>query len=490
MNSIYKTQCPQLQSIFEQAKSPEKALCVAIDYAKSKHVALVCDGNGNIMKKPFTVENSLEGVGFLIDQIDATARRRKIPRKHIFIGGEDAPSYVDNFVNNLKTQKFLVLRVNALKAKQNRENEIASSDQLALLGIAKTLLSRRAQVYADPIDEEADSVYLEVQDLSRSRNRLVKNNTALSNQIHTHVDRLFPGFLDGSKSGITPFSQASVELMKSHFSCTHIAKKKQASLAKRLRRMRVHHADETAHRLIEMAKGSLPPNPLRISSQQETLKAAVELYQCGSNTTSALQTECAILLATTPYAFLTTIPGIGFAIACGTAGELRDPLKLGKINSLCGYSGIAPGSDQTGGPDVDPVMKKTKRRCNRILKHWVSQASEKMGQWGHPDWRNRYDRWEANGQHALFCGAKRYLRLVKMLTVNQTAYQSSAARQTDATKEIRRIDAEETWEKLLPKWKSIPNYQELVFSEDKPLGFWRQLMIEMYDADMHLPKKR
>lgn len=490
MNSIYKTQCPQLQSIFDQAKSPQKVLCVAIDYAKSKHVALVCDGGGNIMKKPFTVDNSVEGVAFLIEQINATARRRKIPRKHIFIGGEDAPSYVDNFAENLRTQKFLVLRVNALKAKQNRENDIASSDQLALLGIAKTLLSRRAQVYVDPADDQSDSIYQEIQDLSRSRDRLVRNNTALSNQIHTNVDRLFPGFLDGSKSGITPFSQASVALMKDRFSCTAIAKKKQVSLAKTLRRLRVHHADETAHQLIEMAKGSLAPNPLRISSQQETLKAAVELYECGKNTTSSLQTEVAILLATTPYAFLTTIPGIGFAIACGTAGELGDPIKLGSMNNLCGYSGIAPGSDQTGGPDVEPVMHKTKRRCNRILKNWVCQASEKMGQWGHPDWRNRYDRWEANGQHALFAGGKRYLRLVKMLTINQTAYQSSAARQPDATKEDRRLDAEETWKKLLPKWKAVPDYQELVFAEDKPLGLWRRLMIELFDADMHLPKKR
>ena len=490
MNSIYKTQCPQLQSIFDQATSPQKVLCVSIDYAKSKHVALVCDGSGSIMKKPFTVDNSVEGVGFMIEQINATARRRKIPRKHIFIGGEDAPSYVDNFAENLKTQRFLVLRVNALKAKQNRENDIASSDQLALLGIAKTLLSRRAQVYADPTDEQSDSIYQDIQDLSRSRDRLVRNNTALSNQIHTNVDRLFPGFLDGSKSGITPFSQASVALMKDRFSCISIARKKQSSLAKTLRRFRVHHAEETAHQLIEMAKNSLAPNPLRINSQQETLKAAVELYECGKNTTSALRTENAILLATTPYAFLTTIPGVGFAIACGTAGELGDPFKLGTMNNLCGYSGIAPGSDQTGGPDIDPVMKKTKKRCNRILKNWVCQASEKMGQWGHPDWRNRYERWEANGQHALFAGAKRYLRLVKMLTINRTAYQSMAARQPDATKGVRRIDAEETWQKLLPKWKTIPNYQELVFAEDKPLGLWRCLMIELFDADMHLPKKR
>jgi len=490
MKSIYKNQCPQLKSIFDTAKSPQKVLCVAIDYAKLKHVALICDGNGNVMKKPFTVDNSLAGIAFLVDQINATARRRKIPRKQIFIGGEDSPSYVDNFAENLKNQNFLILRVNAKKAKEARENEIASSDQLALLGISKTLLSRRAEVYADPSDTQPDLTYLEIQDLSRSRDRLVRNNTALSNQIHTYVDRLFPSFLDGSKSGITPFSQASVGLMTDRFSCTKIAKKKQSSLAKKLRGYQVHHADETAHKLIELAQNSLTPNVQRMASQQASLKSAVELYQNGKNVTSALQIECAIVLATTPYAFLTTIPGIGFAIACGTAGELGDPAKLAKADSLCGYAGIAPGMDQTGGPDVAPVMKRTKRRCNRILKNWVCQASERMGQWGHSDWTNRYDQWNTNGQHALFCGARRYLRLVKMLTNNQTAYQSMAAREVGALKEVRRADAEATWQKLLPKWKVVPNYQQLVFAEDKPLGFWRILMMETFEADMHLPSPK
>lgn len=490
MKTIYKTQCPQLQAIFEQVKSPQNVICVALDYAKSKHVALVCDGNGNILKQPFTVVNSLDGVTFLTEQIDATARRRKIPRKHIFIGGEDFPSYVENFLHCLKKLNFLILGVNALKAKQNRENEIASNDQLALLGIAKTLLSRRAQVYGDPRENKEDSIYLDIRNLSRSRHAQVKQSTVLSNQIHTHVDRLFPGFLDGSKSGITPFGPASLELMKDQFSCTQIARKKSAGFAQTLRRWRVQNAEETASKLIGLAKQSLPPNPLRVNSQQNSLQTLVELLECSETTARNLKIENAVLLASTPYAFLTTIPGIGFTIACGTAGELGEPRKLGKIDSLCGYSGIVAGSVQTGGPDSAPVMTKTKRRCNRQLKNWVSQASDKMSKYAHLDWRNRYTRWQENGQHALFAGGRRYLRLVKMLTVNQTAYQSLAARQSDATKEIRAQDAEETWKILLQKWQTIPNYQEVAFGEDKPLGMWRRLMIELYESDMPLPRQR
>ena len=83
-SSIYKNQCHQLRVLFDQAQSPKKVLCVPIDYAKSKHVGLICDGYGNVLKKPFTINNSQEGIDFLIDQVSATARRRKIPKSQIF----------------------------------------------------------------------------------------------------------------------------------------------------------------------------------------------------------------------------------------------------------------------------------------------------------------------------------------------------------------------------------------------------------------------
>ena len=44
-----------------------KVLCVALDYAKSKYVALSCDGNGDILRQPFAVDNTVESVAFLIE---------------------------------------------------------------------------------------------------------------------------------------------------------------------------------------------------------------------------------------------------------------------------------------------------------------------------------------------------------------------------------------------------------------------------------------
>jgi hypothetical protein len=151
--SVYRSQNASLCALFERAGDHRKVLCVALDYAKRKHLALICDGHGEILKSAFPVENTPEGVAFLIEEISATARKRKIPNNQILLGGEDEPAYVANFTAAMRGTDYLVMRVSAREAKENRENNIASTDQLDLIGIAKTLLSRRARASGDKSPE-------------------------------------------------------------------------------------------------------------------------------------------------------------------------------------------------------------------------------------------------------------------------------------------------------------------------------------------------
>ena len=55
--------------------------------------------------------------------------------------------------------------------------------------------------------------------------------------------------------------------------------------------------------------------------------------------------------AYSPYAMLTSIPGIGFTLASGMAAELGDPSRLSSVDSLCAFAGIVPRTFQSGGPD-------------------------------------------------------------------------------------------------------------------------------------------
>ena len=64
---------------------------------------------------------------------------------------------------------------------------------------------------------------------TRDRDKLVRMRTAVSNRIHSYVDRLFPGFLSAGKSGLEPFCQASLELMEDRFSPAQLRRRPRQS---------------------------------------------------------------------------------------------------------------------------------------------------------------------------------------------------------------------------------------------------------------------
>ena len=492
--SIYPNQNVLLKQIFDRVPA-RKILCVALDFAKEKHMALCCDGNGEILKDPFPVHNSTQGVEFLCEQALASARRRKISKCNIFFGGEDEASYVANFTAALRAREFLVLRVNAYDAKESRQNRIASTDLLDLLGIAHTLLSRRAQNTApfggkQPDPENSmpkEDLYYQIRELSRSRRVLVRQQTAASNRIHALADQLFPGFLSPTKSGLTPFCDASIALMKERFSAPEIARRRPRTLADFLARHHVREPHECAAKLIALASQAIPPQPHRLASLQASISAAADLRQCLQRNADLLRHQASLLLLQTPYAFLTSIPGIGFTLANGVAGELGDPFALRSTDRLCGYSGIVPATFQTGGPDQPATQGHTMARCNRILKDWVVQSAQKIHLYGPPELKERISRWNANGQHGIYAASRRYLRLLRSLVLNQTPYLEPTGRGASASQEQLQVAAQNAWSVMMRKWRTVPGALDFLKHESTPLGFWRETV--MASRSIHLPLK-
>jgi transposase len=198
--SIFTRQNQTLIDLFEDAGHPDKVLCVPIDYAKQTHVALCCNGSGKVLRKVFPVENTSEGIDFLIDVADGVCRKHHIDQKHVLFGGEDCGTFSLNFIYELRQRGFLVMGVNAKDAKELRENLQASSDELDLLGIAKGLINRRGSLAGgEPGAERA------LRTLTRHRKAQVRLRTATRNRIHQIVEQLFPGFLHEKHSGIPPF---------------------------------------------------------------------------------------------------------------------------------------------------------------------------------------------------------------------------------------------------------------------------------------------
>lgn len=480
--SVYSQCNPQLVRLFEQAADPAKVMCVALDYAKTKHTVLLCNGRGDLLKSAFAVENNGGGASDLLQEVRQSCQRFAIPVQHVFFGGEDYPSFAENFLRRLASDRFLIVRVNAWEAKKHRDNFQASTDSLDLLGIARCCLNRRGQTI-----EDLPMAYTNLRIAVRHREHLVRQTTLVSNRMHTYVDRLFPGFV--ARSGMEPFGEPSLELMSRNFSSVQIGRRTQQSLARWLEHRRVPKPDEAARRLRELAKGSLPPSPDQTALLQRTLEQLVALYRGLQASVATVDRELGHWLARTPGAFLTSIGGMGVTLAAAVTAELGPPEKWSAVRQLCSYAGIIPCTKQTGGPDRQAITESVQSRCNKRLKNALLQAVEKVCLWGSEDLRDTAQRLEGQGAHKEFAMAKRLLRLWKYLVKNNTVYRPKPLMAANTAKESMATYYREMWDKLIPKWRAKADLND-VFAAEHPLGRWRNMAQELYRLELPIPQPR
>ena len=482
--SIYGQQSQELLRIYEEAGTSKKVLVVPVDYAKQDHVAMFCNGNGDILRKPFPVKNTPDGVDFLLAQVDSTCRYHKINPRHVIFGGEDSGSYTENFIECLRDHGRLVAGVNAQDAKKQRENLQASTDRLDLLGIARMLINRRGNCAPSQ-----SGPYRNMRTLIRHRRKVVSLATEERNRMHGLVDRLCPGYLDEKKSGLTPFHAPSLRLMEDHFSAQQIARRKRTTLAGLISRAGGKRPDEIASKLQSYAATVLHAAPEYVPTMQLSLAQHVVLYRCLRDNTDTLEREIAVWLAQTQGAFLTTVKGIGIVLAAGVAAEIGNPATQRPVNNLVSYAGIIPRVSQSGGPDSEAYIGSVAHRCNRILKDYIVQSASHIGLHGVADLKADHHRRDAAGQHANYGIARRYLRVGMHLMRNSSIYLPPALRGSNASVAERVEYYQVFWPYLVDKWKKYGAHK-IAFAPENPLGQWRDMIQELYDIELRIPGEK
>ena len=478
--NIFQNQSQEILTLFETAENRSKVMCVPMDYAKKDHMVMFCNGNGKILRKPFSIKNSLDGKRYLIDQVIKSCSHHGINLQHVLFGGEDCGSYTDNFITALRSDNWLVAGVNAHDAKTYRENMQASTDSLDLLGISKMLLNCRGNC-----SPAQSGIYWDLRMHVRQRRKLVNMASGMKNRIHTTVDRIFPGFLDETKSGIAPFSKCSLLLMEDRFSAPQIHRRQGPTLTKLLSRQGVQRPDHCVEKLQKLAAQALRPPEQHIATLQISLKQQVKLFTCLQESIQQLYEEIALNLAQTQGAFLTSIQGIGIVLAAGVTAEIGNPDKQKSLSNIVSYSGIIPKVKQTGGIQGKTRIKKVGKRCNHILKDYVVQSASHMGLHGPEDLMLDYKRRDAQGQHADFGMARRFLRMAMGLMRTYQTYLPKRLRSTKINMKERAAYYLIAWPKLREKWHKA-NSLDIAFDKDMPLGQWRKVIQELYGIELKL----
>jgi transposase len=398
----------------------------------------------------------------------------------VLVGGEDPPEFALNFVLSIQAAGYRFVRVNTKEAKKHRTNTRATSDTLALDGIAQTMLLRRGY------DLQAhDELYGALKMAERARRSLRKQVTATGNRIHKDVELLCPGLLDSRRSGLLPFGGGSLELMGSGCSVARLRRLRPDVLARRLARAGTQKPAEVAAKLKTLARTALPPAPAIIPYRQGSLTRKVGLFRELRANLAGEENEMARCLVQTPGFLLTSIPGLGVVLAGGILAEYGNPDRWPDADRMASYAGLAVRQHQTGGPDAEPVAGRLPLDANHHLKDQLLQAAFHVGTTADPvrrelgmtdrhPLREHYERIEQRGGRSRMGTVKKLLRIARAMIRERRVYLPSRALDPEAPDamsprqlvQYRRA----VGRMLLEKWKRYD--LEGIPDEANRLGLW------------------
>jgi len=479
MRSIFRRRNPDVQQLFDNAGDPGKVMCVAFDYAKASHTTIMCNGMGNKLHGRFDVHNDRTGLDYLLGIIAGLCRKHRIKKEHVFFGGEDCGAYVFNFIHALVSRGYLVLGMNTKQVKDERENTHASTDLIDTIGVAGMMIKMKGRT----IGIQSKGVHI-VKRLRRQRKAMLKAHAASAHRIYGVVDQLLPGFLDNKITGITPFSRASLWLMEDRFSIAEMRARHRPALVRKLREFSLQDPEGCVEKLKALADVSLPPPRAMIGALQRSLGEEHKIYSMLSKNLHVLDMDIAKLLANTPGAMFTTIPGIGMRWAPGLFAELCDPARRRNVDSMSAMGGLVPRVKQTGGPDKPAIIGHRTKKCCSILKHHLFSAAVSVARYGHSEMRAEYQADKDAGRDCRVRMARRVLRICLYINDNQTFFLPPSLHKNGTRDQIRDYYMY-MWPKVLIKWRDVGAILEAT-AEGAPLRVWRDMAQELYDIELSL----
>ena len=167
---------------------------VGIDIAKLNHFAAAISSDGEILIEPFKFTNDYDGFYLLLSKL------APLDQDSIIIGLESTAHYGDNLVRFLISKDFKVCVLNPIQTSSMRKNNVrkTKTDKVDTFVIAKTLMMQDSLRFMTLDDLD----YIELKELGKFRQKLVKQRTRLKIQLTSYVDQVFPELQYFFKSGL------------------------------------------------------------------------------------------------------------------------------------------------------------------------------------------------------------------------------------------------------------------------------------------------
>lgn len=470
--NVQRRENPIIRKIFDEAQDPSKIMIVGLDYAEKTHKAAICDGRGDLLLKPFSIHNNVDGLTFLLDRIQTQAQKYTIPAAHVILGGETPGSWGQNFVANLIGSKQTVIDLHAKTVKKYRENEITDNDTLSAKTICRVLIAKNGRQHL------YDGIYKELKETVRTRSRLVRKQTRASNQLHTCADTYWPGLLHSKLSGLDPLGAPSLYVLAEH-SLDSIRRCRLPTLTRKLADAGARNAGKVAVQLQQLAAKALPPTAAQERARRLEIDFLVAEYRLQDEQLAVCQRRIAALLRQTPGCLLTTVRGVGITFASQLVAELGSPEEMERVAAKVGFFGLTKKSHQTGGDDKPPHRAGQARQINRIGKGVILAIAQKLALMGPAEYQQHHRDHRLAGKNADYALARKFLRFTLSVMRAPHEYIPPALRSMERTSGAWAHHFREVEKMLRTKWQ--PMAVELPLEQDF-LKQWQQMVHECFNV--------
>lgn len=332
---------------------------VGIDIAKQTHFAAIMNSDGEILVSPFSFTNDLNGFQKLLKQLNS------FPIDEMYIGMESTAHYAENLTSFLFNRGFQVCIINPIQTSSLRKSNIrkTKTDSVDTYLIIKALTLNHYRLFS-----ERDFDSLQLKNLCRFRQKLMKARTKVKIQLVTYVDLLFPELQYFFKSGI--HGKACYALLKEQPNPDRIAKMHLTRLTNLLSKSsRGHFNQSNAVRLKELASQSVGIKNSTLSLQIFQSIQQIEMY-----TAQLAEVESSIQdIMDKIDSVIKTVPGIGSLNGAMIIGEIGDINRFEKSCQLLAYAGLDPSVYQSG--NFTAARTRMSKRGSKLLRYALINAA-------------------------------------------------------------------------------------------------------------------
>ena len=378
---------------------------VGIDIAKLNHFASATNSDGEILTEPFAFTNDHAGFQKLLDELS------KFPKEDLLIGMESTAHYAENLTCFLFSRDFKLCIINPIQTSAIRKSNIrkTKTDSVDTILIIKTMMMNKYRLFS-----KRDMDSMQLKNLCRFRQKLVKARTKVKIQLVTYMDLLFPELQYFFKSGI--HGKACYALLKEESNPDKIAKMHLTRLSNLLNKTsKGYFSKQTAVALKELASQSVGTKDDTLSLQIMQSINQIELY-----TSQLKEVEASINeIMDNMDSVIKTIPGIGNLNGAMILGEIGDISRFEKPCQLLAYAGLDPSVYQSG--NFNAPRTRMSKRGSKLLRYALINAAWQLTL-NNDTFKNHYDLKVSQGRRhysALGPTAHKLVRVIhKMLTDN------------------------------------------------------------------------